>query len=292
MKSNRRWICGGIVLLAGLSAWGFFAQAQVKAGGGTTELRKVDLQIVSFQAERTGLTATGDHRIRLSVVVRCAGDFAGSAGPFKVLCEGGDSAAGPFSPMGEASVASLGTGFGSVRSPTETRTFEDTVRSGALRHYRATVDSSRQVDESNETNNTRMTSYRADGCPGSDLILAQVEMIRSTRGSVLFHVWIRNRCLADCTGDLYYTVTPVSPAGAAVEQGIGPGLPGETNAGPLGTMAVEGRNGIALTFDVSIGVRGGTCTETSTSNNSLRVTIGADESRKTVTVPTIGTVWK
>jgi hypothetical protein len=56
-------------------------------------------------------------------------------------------------------------------------------------------------------------------------------------------------------------------------------------------MAVEGRNGVALTYDVSIGVRGGTCVETGPTNNSLRVTIGAAEMTKTVTMPMIGPGW-
>ncbi|MEI6613289.1 MAG: hypothetical protein WCL37_00160 [Chrysiogenales bacterium] len=138
------------------------------------------------------------------------------------------------------------------------------------------------IDEANEMNNTANTRYTASGCPGSDLVLTQIEMIRGSHGGVLFHVWVRNRCVVNCRGTIYYDVTPISPAGHAIEQEISADCPGETTFGPLGTMLATGISGVELTYDVHVSVSGGTCRETSTTNNTYRVILGASEARKTV----------
>jgi hypothetical protein len=260
------------------------ALAVEKKGGGGVALMKPDLYILSFRAERIGLTDGGSHRVQLTVQVRCAGNFAGSCGAFKIRTEGTEFGGfnPPFFLIGESGVASLGTGFGSAALPTETRTFEQTVLPGRTMRFVAIVDSGNMVDEANETNNRSEITYTATGCEGSDLELTQVEMIRSGSG-VVFHVWVRNRCLAACIGDLYYQVTPVIPAGGGVEQGIGGRINGETSAGPLGNVLIGGRAATDLTYDVSVGVRGGTCRDSSPANNSCRARISATEERKTVT---------
>ena len=270
-----------VVVMAAVALFvgtGLFAQAK---GAGDRALMKPDLRIVAFRAERTGLNADGSHRVRLSVQVRCNGDFAGSCGPFKIRVDFSDLVLGPYVLLGESGVASLSTGFGSAVAPTETRTFEDTVRAGGARRYAAIVDPGGTVDESNESNNNASAMYTASGCAGVDLVVTQVEMIRSRTDGVVFHVWIKNRCLEACRGDLYYTVTPVSPVGAGVEQGLGPGLDGEQTAGPLGSILTTGRNGADLVYDVSVNVRGGTCRETSTTNNTCRVRLLATQERAT-----------
>jgi hypothetical protein len=280
MSERGKWLAAGMAMLALLS--GNMALAQAKRTDDRV-LMKPDLRIVSFVAERTGLNADGSHRVRLSVNVRCAGSFPGSCGAFKIRVERSDSATGPRTFLGEGGVASLGTGYGMVTAPIETRTFEDTVRHGSTRHYAARVDSGGTIDETNENNNTAQTTYSATGCTGVDLIVTQVEAIRATRSEgVVFHVWVRNRCLEACRGDLEYTVTPVSPASAAVSQGIGGGLEGEQTAGPLGSILTTGRRGIDLAYEVGVSVSGGTCRETSTTNNVCRVRLLSTEDRKTV----------
>ena len=251
---------------------------QAKSGS-VKILRKSDLRIFAFKSERTGLNPDGSHNVRLSVTVA---NFGSACGPFKVHV-GSSYGKGPWATVGEGGIRGLGKGYDVARIPTETLVFNDSVPSGRTRNYLATADSSNAIDESNETNNTAMISYAATGCTGSDLELTQVEMIRSRTGGVLFRVWVRNRCLVDCEGDITYTVTPLSSPLDATVQGISSNIPGETTAGPLGSMVAPGRAGVALSYEVTISVRGGTCRETSTANNTCRVTIGAREDRKVVT---------
>lgn len=272
----------GLAFLAAAAIAAAVVQAQTtKPGGGGVARLKPDLSIQALRAERTGITAAGAHQVRITVQVRCTGRFAGGAGPFRIRLEKSDGAAGGLSLVGQADLPGLSTGFESAAASTATRTFDDTVAAGLTRRYLATVDSGAAVDESNEGNNQSVTTYSADGCPGSDLSLTRVEAIRG-RGSVLFHVWVMNRCLSPCDGDIFYRVTPIAPAGPGSEQGIAARIDGEATLGPMGTMAVECRMDVDVRFEITVGIRGGACVDASTANNTCRLVLLATEDRKTV----------
>jgi len=245
---------------------------------------KADLVVANLAVERTGFAAGGAHQVRLAATVRCASPAPATCGPFKILAEYRDGKGGPWLRLGEAGVASLSSGGVTVVVPTATRFFDDTVALGRIRSYRVTVDASNQVTESNETNNTATESYRATGCEGIDLVLTQVSMRRTATGGTLVSVWVKNRCVEPCVAEISYVIdeSEAVPGAVGVAQVIGSRIEGETEVGPLGNVVAAGRAGEDATYTVRITARGGACTETSTANNSCRVTIRAGEASRTV----------
>ncbi|MBI4918268.1 MAG: hypothetical protein HY825_20700 [Acidobacteria bacterium] len=248
---------------------------------------KPDIVLSTPTVARTGVLADGRHQVRLSATVRCASSAATvSCGTFKIRAERSDDLGRTYTFLAEAGIASLGSGGVALVGPAETRFFDDVVAAGNTRTYRVTADSSSMVDESNEGNNVKTVRYTATGCPGSDLALTKVQLIRDHSGGALVHVWVANRCLEDCTASIVY-VMDVSEAldggGLGVEQPIGTRIPANTEVGPLGTTVAPGRATGNLTYTVSIETRGGPCRETTTTNTSCRVTLRASETDRTFT---------
>lgn len=249
---------------------------------------KPDILFASVDVARTGVLADGRHQVRLTATVRCAASLPVSCGAFKVRAERSDDGGHAYTFLGEAGIASLGSGGTTVVVPTETRWFDDAVPSGVTRTYRITADAGNLVEETNEGNNVRTVRYAATGCPGSDLVLTKVQLIRHHSGGALVHVWVRNRCLADCVANIVYVMDvdeALDGGGLGVEQPIGTRIPGTTEVGPMGTTVAPGRVTGDLTYTVSIEARGGPCRETSTANNSCRVTLRAAETDRTFTCP-------
>jgi hypothetical protein len=248
---------------------------------------KPDIVLSTPTVARTGVLADGRHQVRLTATVRCAStEVSVSCGTFKIRVERSNDLGHTYTFLAEAGIASLASGGVAVVGPSETRFFDDVVAAGNTRTYRVTADSGSAVDESNEGNNVKTVRYAATGCPGSDLALTRVQLIRHHSGGALVHVWVRNRCLEDCAANIVY-VMDVSEAldggGLGVEQPIGTRIPGTTEVGPMGTTVAPGRAAGDLTYTVSIEARGGPCRDTSTANNSCRVTLRAAETDRTFT---------
>jgi hypothetical protein len=234
----------------------------------------VNLRVASVRVERTGFTPAGQHQVRIDAQVICNAAAPTSVGPFLLLLEYHDGD-GVYHRLGNATIPRLACGAGaSARVPTETRTFTNIVPARTVRTFRATADSNNVIPETNDTDNWYATPYSANGCPGVDLVLTRLDLDRSRDGSsVLVQAWVRNRCLADCLGDIYYVIDP--GAGGSVEQRIAIRIDGETEVGHLGTTAVAARPGEAVTYTVRIETRGGGCTDAAAGNNTCRVTLAA-----------------
>lgn len=242
---------------------------------------KPDLAIVKVKAERTGLTADGAHQARISATVSCSSQAMTpvSCGPFKIRFEYRSPKSAAWTHLGEAGVASLGSGGASRTVPTATRFFDDTVPVGQSRSYRVTVDSMNQVEESNEGNNSETTSYRAEGCGAADLELTKVWMQRVTAGpdagTVAVRVYVKNRCTRACVADVEYSVdaSETVPGAAIIRETIASRVDGETEIGPLGSLKAPGNPGTFQSYTVRIAALGGSCPDTDTANNVCRVTI-------------------
>jgi hypothetical protein len=276
-----------IAFTAGLlaSAAGRAVLAAVATPTPHAVLVRPDLTVATLAVARAGLASDGAHVVRVSVTVCCGASAAVSSGAFKILLEHRDGETAAYTRLGEAGVASLSCGGATATAPTATRTFDDRVPAGAVRTYRATVDSAGQVTETNEGNNRASTAYRATGCAGTDLVLTRVELTRTDEGGSLVHVWVRNRCLSPCVSDIYYVIDEheALPGSMGVEQRIGGRIEGESEVGPMGTTVAAGRPGMDAAYTVRVEARGGSCAETSTANNSCRATIRAGETGRTVT---------
>lgn len=279
---------GRIIILAAaamfLSGAGWYLPGQAKAQK-TAEADRVavrgDLTIASLDVERLGFDADGGHRVRLNVKVRFSSAVrSASCGPFKIRAEYRDGL-GVYRLLGEAGVAGMSTGAASAAAPTETRSFDSAVASGATRTFRVTVDPAGMVGETNELNNQSTKSYAATGCRGVDLVLTQVEVERTGGGAVV-HVWVRNRCLDACSGIVSYSVDPREclPGELGVTQEIGRRFEGETRYGPLGNAVSPGRAGAELIYIVSIDISGAGCRDSDLTNNSSRVVLPASETRR------------
>ncbi len=257
-----------------------------------------DLYVQSAKAERLGVRPDGQHRVRVTVAVRCAAPVPTTCGAFKILAERLDidpttpeytdtalAGMAGFTRLGEAGVASLSSGGGAAAAvPLAVRTFDDNVPSGRLRQYRIVADSGGAVAETDERNNVKGVRYRAVTCAGSDVVLTRVELVRQTNsGGTLVHVWVRNRCSDPCVANLVYTIDEheAVPGGTGVEQPIGTRLDGDVEVGPLGNVVAAGQAGHDATYTVAVEARGGPCREISTANNSCRVTIRAGETSRT-----------
>ncbi len=287
------------IALVALAAASLLAAPPVRTPAARTMAGTPDLTIQSATTERLGVRADGQHRVRITAAARCAAPVPTTCGPFKVLAEWvdldpstgewGDPEVmlhGPFARLGEAGVASLSSGSpASAAVPLAARTFEDYVPSGHLRQYRIVADPADSVAESDERNNVRGVRYRAVTCPGSDVVLTRVELVRDARGGTLVHVWVRNRCSEACVANLVYTIDEheAVPGGTGVEQPIGTRLDGDVEVGPLGNVLAAGRAGHDATYTVGVEARGGPCRDLSTTNNSCRVTIRAGEASRTFT---------
>ncbi len=249
---------------------------------------KPNLRVRSIGVERTGLTPTGAHQVRVTAQVICSSGVATSVGAVPLVVEYHD-ADGVYHRLGDATIARLACGAGtSARMPIETRSFTDVVASGTVRTYRATADPANAIAESNETDNWSAIPYAATGCPGVDLVLTRLELDRSHDGrSVAVQAWIKNRCLQDCVGDVYYVITPVG--GDAVEQRIAVRIDGETEVGHLGTTAVEASPGAAVTYTVRIEARGG-CTDSTPGNNACLASLPAGVDTRSFTCNAVSAV--
>jgi len=242
---------------------------------------KPDLVIVKVKAERTGLTADGAHQVRISATASCSSPTATpvGCGPFKISFESRNPRSVAWTLLGEAGVASLGSGGASRTVPTATRFVDDTVPVGQTRSYRVTADSMKQVEESNESNNSETTSYRAEGCGPADLELTKVWMQRVTAGAhagtVAIRVYVKNRCTTACVADVQYSVdsSETVPGAAIIRETIATRVDGETEIGPLGSLLAPGNPGTYQSYTVRIAARGGSCPDTDTANNVCRVTI-------------------
>ncbi|MBN2235041.1 MAG: hypothetical protein JW706_07820 [Opitutales bacterium] len=247
--------------------------------GSETALVKIkpDLRFVSFRAERTGIDADDTHQMLLTASITNTGRACGSF----VLRIEKSGRIGPWTRVAEVTIDGIeGRKPDAMRLPSAIRTFDDIVPHGSIVYYRATVDSLDTIDEAREDNNYAGSYYDASGCLGVDLELSRIQMER-VRSGIAFRVWIRNRCLADCNGEIAYSVTPISPPGTSISQSMGISIPGEATIGPSGTMLVPGSAGTDLVYQVTIGASG-TCRESSEANNTYRVTLNADEEEKTV----------
>lgn len=240
-----------------------------------------DLIISSLTVDRLGLNPDGSHRVRFNVNVQfvCA-VLTASSGAFKVKAEYRDGLRS-FSRLGEADATGISAGGASRVRPTRTVSFETAVAAGVTRTFRATIDSTFMVTETNEYNNQSTKTYTADGCAGVDLVLTQVEVSRTGGGAVV-HVWVRNRCLEPCVGNVEYVIDPSEclPGAMGVAQVIGARFEGETRYGPLGNVVAPGREGAELIYTVSLRITGAGCPDSDASNNSGRVVLPAGETRR------------
>ena len=125
-------------------------------GQGTDQIQ-ADLLIPSINIFKTGNTDSGGHKIKIIVTVKNNCPVIKCVGPFEVHVEYADSLSGIFKSLGKAQVASLC----SRPKPTTQRFFDDTIPAGETRQYRVMVDSLRQVDEQNESNNIQTKEYVA-----------------------------------------------------------------------------------------------------------------------------------
>ncbi len=284
MHQRRRVIVltAAAALFLSAAGWRLPGQAtQQKAAEADRVAVRGDLAIASLDVERLGFNADGAHRVRLNVKVRfSAAVRTASSGPFKIRAEYRDGL-GVYRLLGEAGVAGMSVGAAAAVTPTETRSFDSAVASGATRTFRVTVDPRGMVTETNELNNQATKSYAATGCRGVDLVLTQVEVER-TGGGALVHVWVRNRCLDTCDGEVSYSIDPREciPGELGVTQPIGRRFEGDTLYGPLGNAVAPGRAGADIIYTVSIDISGAGCRDSDLTNNSSRVVLPASETRK------------
>ncbi len=298
LSGRRRWRCGMEDSRPRAAA---VAVAVVVAVAGTAAAappgaKKVvpDLYVMSFTAEGTGVLADGSHRVRLTARVGLRATAKASTGPFKLAVAqrttglrsalGGGGKSRLFRPLREAGIADMSYDPTRRLAPIVVRTFDTTVPEGQQREFRLTVDSMKQVAEADEGNNTALASYRATGCPGTDLQLTRMRLQRRADGDTVVDVWIKNRCSVPCEAFIHYLIdeSEAVPGGDVVERGIVPRLDGETEVGPVGATIVNGVAGADATYSVRIEARGDGCTETNTFNNRCRGTIRAGETTKTI----------
>jgi hypothetical protein len=271
-----------VVLFLPAAEWCLPGQAkQQKTPEAVQVAVRGDLVISSLDVERLGFGADGSHRVRLDVKVGFSSAVrTASSGPFKIRAEYRDGL-GVYRLLGEAGVAGMSVGAAAAVTPTETRSFETAVPHGTTRTFRVTVDPTGMVSETHELNNQATESYAAIGCRGVDLVLTQVEVERTTGGAVV-HVWVRNRCLDTCDGEVSYSIDPREciPGELGVTQPIGRRFEGETLYGPLGNAVAPGRAGAEIIYTVSIDINGVGCPDSDLTNNSSRVVLPASETRR------------
>jgi hypothetical protein len=151
---------------------------------------KIKPDIVLKNLEITPLSVLGDgsHRIQIKAVVYNP-VAQSSTGPFKVKAVTGAADSPVHIILAEENVAGLANTGATVRPPSATVLFFDTVPIGRTIHYQVTADSLNAVAEQKEDNNLQEGDYRVssgitDGggdeavISGVDLVVSQVEVTR------------------------------------------------------------------------------------------------------------------
>lgn len=245
---------------------------------------KADLRVLGVQAERIGFTADGAHRVRVRVAVVNSALGAVCAGPFMVSLEKRTPPASGFVLLEQKSVARLCTDPAAARMATAALDFEDTVRTGEQREYRATADSTRLVVEANEGNNTALSEiYVAKSfCTGVDLAMTSVEVVRGTDGDVFIRAYGRNRCIGSCSGGVKFTFAVAVPATdwLPAVQSIGVPIAALQEFATAG-VGVYSRSDRTVTYRVRIDPESAACVDSNPGNNECLVTFAASETRKT-----------
>ncbi len=245
---------------------------------------KPDLRIVSVKAERTGLDADGGHRVQVKVTVINSAAARICAGPFLVRLEK-RSLPADYVNHGQETVARLCADPSRAKAATVTLSFADTVPSGVRRVWRATADAAFQVSEANESNNSGESElYVAKTfCPGVDLVLTKVEIVRNSSGNVFMRAYGRNRCAGSCASAVEAVFETEAPDAAelAVSQTMGMSTIGlqEYESGMVG---VYSRTDRSVNYLVRIALESASCSDINLANNFCRVTLTAAETNKTV----------
>ena len=260
------------------------AAADQKKDSSLTLKIKPDLRIVSVKAERTGLNTDGGHRVQVKVTVINSAATRVCAGPFLVRLEKRSLPAG-YLYLGQESVARLCADPSRVKMATATLSFEDTVPQGVRRVWRATADAAAQVSEANESNNSGESEiYVAKTyCPGVDLVLTKVEIVRNPSGNVFMRAYGRNRCAGSCSSAVKAVFETVAPDDdeLGVSQTMGMSTIGlqEYESGMIG---VYSRSDRSVNYLVRIALESNSCSDINLENNYSRITFTAGETNKTV----------
>ncbi|MFH2107182.1 MAG: hypothetical protein ABII93_00790 [Chrysiogenia bacterium] len=245
---------------------------------------KPDLRIVSVKAERTGLDADGGHRVQVKVTVINSAATRICAGPFLVRLEK-RSLPADYINHGQESVARLCADPSRAKAATVTLSFADTVPSGVRRVWRATSDATAQVSEANESNNSGESEiYVAKTyCPGVDLVLTKVEIVRNASGNVFMRAYGRNRCAGSCASAVEAVFETEAPdeAELSVSQTMGLSTIGlqEYESGMVGVYSRPDRS---VNYLVRIALESASCSDINPTNNYSRITFTAGETNKTV----------
>ncbi len=281
-----KWLTAGIALILAIPSWVF---ADQNKGSGAVKLVKPELWIMKFKAERTGYTATGDHRVQIRVTVVNSAPGSVCANPFQVGLEKrspGDASdslgRGIYSSLGSQAVPRLCANAASAKLAAITLTFEDVVPADQLRTWRATADSSGVVDEGQEDNNQTLSDpYFAEApCLGVDYVLTRIEIMRDRRG-VWFKAFGKNRCIGNCPAAAWAQACCELVDPEVVDPGVCGALLGEGSRGAAWT-GVPSRADCDLTYRVTIEFAGGACADINPANNTYNVILRAGEENKTV----------
>lgn len=274
----------------GLAALVFFLalEAAPQKGGGTSVALKPDLRVIGVQAERVGFAADGTHQLRIRVTVVNSAGGTVCAGPFTVMVAKNDLRSEWFTFLGRRDAARLCTDPSRARAATAVLDFTDTVPVGEQRRYMATADEGNRVDEAKEDNNIgRSEAYVAKSfCPGVDLAMTAVDLVRGSDGGVFIYAHGRNRCSGSCAGGVRFTFSVAAPGTdwlPAVQPIAVPVVGLQEFA--TGGVGVYSRADRSVTYRVRIDPDSGACADTDPGNNECLVTLAAAEARKTHTCP-------
>jgi hypothetical protein len=281
-EKKSAWAAWGIALIF-LLALGAAADQKKKSEGVAIKI-KPDLRVVRIEAERTGFSADGAHRVQVRATVANSAAGPVCAGPSAVRVEK-RSPRGAYSYLGQQDAPRLCADPSRARMATATLSFEDTVPAGQQRIWRATADVSGLVSEAREDNNqAESETYVAKSfCPGVDLVATQVEIVRGTHG-VFAKVYGRNRCIGSCAGAVQAVFGVVAPdvGWTSVCTRVGSTVEAlqEYESGMIG---VYGSSDRSVTYRIGIEFEGGACADANPANNFCEVILLPGEERKTVT---------
>ncbi len=257
---------------------------------------KPDISFHKVNINRIGVTAMKDHRIKMKVSVKNFSPAKTCTGPFKIKVEWRNSKKRAFILLQQSGVANLCYDPKNRKSETATRYFDHLVKSGKTNYYKITIDPLSQVKESNESNNIIYREYKAKtvinmpanmnsqlriedripSCAGIDLIINNVEVIRSTSGNIFIKATIKNLCIGSCTGPIIIEVDESDVLGrpGGIEQQIGNGIGSKAEYTMGGALGIANDPSRTCSYIIRVRTEGG-CMEApgKTGNNTFRISI-------------------
>ena len=125
--------------------------------------------------------------------------------------------------------------------------------------------------------NTRVRiEDRIPSCDGVDLIVKNVEIIRTTSGNIFIKATIKNLCIGSCTGPIIIEVDESDVHGrpGGIEQQIGSGIGSKAEYTMGSALGIVNDPSRSCSYVISVRTEGG-CVEAPgrTGNNTFRITV-------------------